>query len=338
MKPLKYLATIYAMALSSGMAATTDPVGFVNVTVKANSDALIAVPLNRASAFKGAIQSITGSTITVAGVSPAWSTNLFVQNLPAQPNTYALQLASGAQEGLTVKITASGANTITIQLTGGDSLTGVKTEAVDGAGQGDQVDIVPYWTPGSLLPATLPAGAQFFGYEGGATGTNLSSSQVYGYSGSAWEDDVTSEDATNTPIAFGSAFILRNNSGSDISVSMVGSVPMTSHRIRLANPTGGEQDIRIGYSSPIPEPISALGIPANAGDVIFGYDNAQSGINKSASKIYAFDGTGWVDDVSGLPVTASDALQPGFGYVYRKLATGSPQSVVWQDLQSYLAP
>lgn len=72
--------------------------------------------------------------------------------------------------------------------------------------------------------------------------------------------------------------------------------------------------------------------------MIFGYDNSTTGINKSASKIYAFDGNEWVDDVSGLPVTAADTLQPGFGYVYRKLATGSPQSVVWQDVQSYLAP
>ena len=43
-------------AASAQSTATTDPVGFVSVTVPAQSDAVLAVPLNRAAAFKGKIK------------------------------------------------------------------------------------------------------------------------------------------------------------------------------------------------------------------------------------------------------------------------------------------
>ena len=148
MKSLKYIATFTAIALNSALAATTDPVGFVSVSVPANSDAVLAVPLNRAATFKGMIQTISGNTITVAG-TPAWATTpaQFVQALPGQVETYAVQLASGTKEGLIAKIVSNTANSVTIQLDAGDDLTGVVAEDADAiANNGDQIDIFPYWT------------------------------------------------------------------------------------------------------------------------------------------------------------------------------------------------
>ena len=318
------LLTAIALAQSSLFGVSTDPVGFVSVSVPANSDAVLAVPLNRAAEFKGVIQSISGNVITVSG-TPAWTANAFAPGVTTN-KTYAVQIAGGAKEGLIGRITANGVDTITVTLDSGDDLTNIGTVAIpldpDGAGpltaQADQIDIKPYWTPGSLLGTNLPAATEFLGFEN-------------------WENGETGDDATHSPIKFGKSFILRNNSASPISLSMVGSVPMTAAVIRLSTlGNNTDQDQRIGFMSPIPESIINLNIPAQAGDIIFGFDNSATGKNKSASIVYAFDGTNWVNDETGDPLGINDKLQPGFGYMFRKFRTATPQTVVWRKLPSYL--
>lgn len=348
------LSLLVLASAGSGTAQTvsTDPVGFVSVTVKANSDATIAVPLNRTAAFKGVIQSISGSTITVAG-TPNWAANQFVQSIGTQNETYAVQLATGTKEGLTAKVTQNGTNTLTLQLTGGDDLSGVKSELADGAGNGDQLDVMPFWTPSSLFSTVPPVGFVISGFSAATPGVNSGSTEIYAHAGSnVWEDGITSDDATYTTLNFGSALVVRNNSGSDYTLSMVGAVPMSAQRIRISTKAGNTpQDNAIGYMSPIPEALStigdpsvqvgnqspnALGFPAQVGDSIVGFDNSQSGINKGASEIYTWNGSAWEDDILGGEIDYTVKLKPGFGYVYRKAATPSPVSVVWTHVQSYL--
>jgi len=337
------LLTAIALAQSSLFGVSTDPVGFVSISVPANSDAILAVPLNRAAEFKGVIQSISGNVITVTG-TPAWTANAFAPGVTAN-KTYAVQIAGGAKEGLIGRITGNGVDTITVSLDSGDDLTNIGTVAIpldpDGAGpltaQADQIDIKPYWTPGSLLGTNLPAATEFLGFENSGTGVNKAASEIYGATGSSWENGETGDDATHSPIRFGKSFILRNNSASPISLSMVGSVPMTAAVIRLSTlGNNTDQDQRIGFMSPVPESIINLNIPAQAGDIIFGFDNSASGKNKSASIVYAFDGTNWVNDETGDPLSINDKLQPGFGYMFRKFRTATPQTVVWRKLPSYL--
>lgn len=349
MKSLKYLATISAMALSTAMAATTDPVGFVGLTVKANSDATIAVPLNRAAVFKGMIQSISGNTVTVAG-TPAWTTapQQFVQALPAQTNTYAIQLASGTKEGMTAKVISNTANSVTVQFEAGDDLSGVIAEDADGvAGNGDQIDIIPYWTPSTLFSVVPPVGLELAGFEAAGAGINFGASELYIHVGANdWEDGINGGSAPHTPLRFGSAFVARNNSGTAYSATFVGSVPMTTCRIRLSTKAGGlAQDQYIGYQSPIPEPLAtasnpnALGFPVQVGDTIQGFDNNVSGINKGADEIYIWTGTAWEDGINGGDVTPGvQSLKPGFGYIFQKAATVTPTSVVWVHTPGYLQP
>jgi uncharacterized protein (TIGR02597 family) len=338
MKTSKILYSLAAIALAqvSLQAVETNPVGFVSVTVPANSDAILAVPLNRAATFTGVVNAVAGNVITVTG-TPGWTANQLIFNGPGdagtdQLNTYALQLASGAKEGLIGKITAHGTGTnptVTLTLDAGDDLTGILA--------GDQFDIMPYWTPGSLFSSAPPTATELFGFDTAGAGKNLGASEIYGYTGSAWEDGVTGDPATDTPLRFGSAYIVRNNSGAAFSLSMVGAVPMSKVRIRLSTLANNvDQDIQLGYSSPVPESVISLGLPAVAGDAIIGFDNSAIGKNKGAATIYAFDGTQWVDDITGDPLDANTKLQPGFGYIYRKLKTATPQTVVWSHLQSYL--
>ncbi len=339
MKAPKILCSIAALAfsLTASHAVETDPVGFVSVTVPANSDAVLAVPLNRSSEFKGVISSIAGNVITVTG-TPGWTANQFVQSLPGQIKTYAVQIASGVREGLTAKITANTTNTLTIQLPTGDNLTGV----VSGA-SGDQIDVLPYWTPASLF-STITDGTELYTFVGSnglpAAGTYAAPSMLYVYDtiSGGWIDQLLETAVNHDALNFGSAILVRNNGASSLTLSMVGSVPMSKHRFVFGTQAGAtEQDVRIGFSSPVPELLSSVGLPAVEGDQLLAFNNAASGKNKAPASILVYDGTQWLDSGTELAVPTFQLL-PGNGYIFRKAATVGASNVVWTDLQSYLAP
>jgi len=318
--------------------AVTDPVGFVSVTVPANSDAVLAVPMNRASVYKGVINSISGTTITVAGISPAWGNNQFVQALPTQINTYAVQFASGVKEGMIGKVTGNTANTFTISLESGDDLTGVKSETVDGAGLGDHIDIMPYWTPLSVLGSTVPVNTQILNFDLVGAGVNNAATGSYGFDGANWVNEDSFDFADHTPLYFGKAFILRNNNGSPLTASIVGAVPMSKHRILLRTLVGGgvDQDVRIGFSSPVPQTVGSIGLGFSEDDQLLVFNNASTGKNKAPSQTLFYTvADGWVDD-GFTPVGTTFMIQPGQGYVFRKKGTASPTTIVWTSLQSYL--
>ena len=346
MKKPKLLCAIAAVALAQGslFAVNTDPVGFVSVTVPANSDAILAVPLNRVAEFKGVIQTISGNTITVSG-TPGWVASQFVQSLPGQPKTYAIQIASGAKEGLTGTITANGTNSVTVTIDSAETLAGIGSADVpvdpDGAGpltaQADQVDIMPFWTLGSLIPNSTAglSGSKILTPNVTSSGTNLSSGGIFESDGTNWYDGDFNI-ADNTILPFGKSFTIRSG-GSALSISMIGSVPMNKHRFALRTVANGtDQDIMIGYSSPVAEPLSNIGLGFNDEDQLLVFDNTASGINKSASQIYVYTASsGWLDGDFN-PITSAIKLQPGFGYVFRKKSTGAASTFVWSDLQTYL--
>jgi len=340
MKTPKIICTVAALAFSitTSQAVETDPVGFVSVTVAANSDAVLAVPLNRASEFKGVISSISGNLITVTG-TPGWTANQFVFNGPLdvgtdQIKTYAIQIASGTKEGLTGFISANGTNTLTVVLDAGEDLTGVLAGA-----SGDQIDILPYWTPASVFTSLPASGVELYLFPTNDAGVNHSPGTIYELAGTSWLNQDTGAAVGNSPLAFGQAFVLRNGSASSATVSMVGSVPMSKHRILLRTLAADTpQDSRIGYLSPIPEAIGSVGLGTNPGDELHVFDNSAVGINKSPVTILEFTGTAWLNQDSGANVNTSFMMQPGQGYLLRRVGTASPSTVAWSDLQSYLSP
>ena len=334
MKTPKILCSLAALALAQGslFAVNTDPVGFVSVSVLAHSDAILAVPMNRTSEFKGLTSALSGTTgtvtISVAG-SPGWTAGQFAP-LTTANKTYALQFASGAKEGLILPITGNDVNTVTVTVSATDNLTGVLAN-------GEQIDIMPYWTPAALITSP-PLATAILGFNTSGAGIDRGPGEIYAFDGTNWQDDVNGGPPVNhTPLPFGTSFVLRNNSGATYNLSMVGSVPMTKFRVLIATlQANTTQDIQIGYMSPVPESLTSLEFPAVAGDSILGFDNSEAGIDKGPTLIYAYDGTKWVDDVLGGDVPSTVKLQPGFGYVFRKNQTASPQSLVWTHLPGYL--
>lgn len=323
---IRTLITCWLAVSGMAMAQLTvfsDPVGFVSVTVPAQSDAVLSVPLQRTEVFRGTIASISGNDVTLSS-TPTLTPGV----------VYALLVSSGSKEGMIARITAQSGATVTVTLGAGDDFTGVATGA-----SGAQAAIMPYWTPASMLPTTAPVGTQLLGFENAGSGVNLSSTKIYVHAGSgAWEDAVSGADASAAPLAFGTAFVLRNTSGSGLTVSFVGDVPGRRHRLNLATLAANTpQDIRVGYRSPIFETLDNVGLGGAAdGDQILGFNNAATGFNKSATLLLIMDGGVWKDQVSGNPVGATFQFTPGFGYIYRKAATPSPSVSVWSDLPGYL--
>ena len=74
-------------AFSQTATATTDPVGYTTASLLANSDTLVSIPFTRPAAYTGAIASISGSTITLAG-SPGFTASQYVYASGTQSNTY----------------------------------------------------------------------------------------------------------------------------------------------------------------------------------------------------------------------------------------------------------
>lgn len=340
---IKILSSVIAVGIAStafGQYAT-DPVGFVSVTVKSNSDATIAVPMNRSSEFKGTISSISGTTITLNG-TPGWTNGQLEPLAPSGTGskTYAIQFASGVKEGMVARVIGNSQNSVTVVLDAGEDLVNVVVGAA-----GDHVDIFPYWTPATLFSVVPPVGFELAGFEAPGVGINLGASELYVHAGgNVWEDGINGGELPNAPLRFGSAFVARNSSGADFTATFVGSVPMSLSRIRLVTKAGGvAQDQYIGYLSPIPEALAtvtnpnALGFPVSTGDTIQGFDNNVLGINKGADEIYVWSGTEWEDGINGGAVTPGvQSLKPGFGYIFQKAPTVSASSVVWSHKPGYL--
>jgi uncharacterized protein (TIGR02597 family) len=330
MKSLKYLATIYAMALSSAMAATTAPVGFVSVAVPANSDVALGAPLGRAAEFQGVIQSISGNTVTFAG-TPNFGANIFVYSAGVQAKTYFLRVDAGTKEGLILPIVTNGTNSVEVTIPAGDDLTGINTVLANGTGE--QVSIAPYWTVGTLFSGAI-AGTQILVTSSIAAGINLPTT-TYTFNGTNWLKGPTP--SNDDILLVGQGLTVRNNNTTTpLTLSVTGSVPMTAHRMRLSTLAANtRQDIRIFYNSPVPEIIgNVFNVGSLApGDQLLYVNNAAAGKNKPTVTL-VWNGTNWLQGPT--PVTTTFTLLPGQSYLFRKNQSVSPSSVVWTDLQSYL--
>lgn len=337
MKRIQFTLTLLAASAGLGLLqaqVVTAPVGFVSVTVPAASDAALGAPLSRAEEFQGVIQSISGNTITVAG-TPGWTANQFVYASGAQPKTYFARIDTGAKEGLIATIASNTTGSLTVTLPSGEDLTNVSTNEalVSPATVGDSISIAPYWTIGTLISGAIP-GTQILTIPKNVAGTNLAVS-TFTFNGTNWINGSTiSNDVTLAP---GEGVLIRNNStATALTLSITGTVPMTSHRVRLSTLAANtKQDARIFYNSPIPEVIGNVFNTSAliAGDQLLFIDNTTTGKNKPVSTL-TWNGTNWIQGAT--VVTTTFLIQPGASYVFRKNKTTSPSTVVWSDLQSYL--
>ncbi|QYM77607.1 TIGR02597 family protein [Horticoccus luteus] len=342
----------------AALATPSDPVGALQLTLRGGSDTMVSLPLHRPALVETTTASRSGAQLTLAADLPS---------LPAE-GAFALVM-TGPLEGAVLPITASSARTLTVE-PGAFDLSILATDAVDGAGAGSVVAVIPYWTLDTVFPlgagitvspSRLVARSQVLLFDSTRTGTNQAASDVYFYfSGNGtyvagWYrfGDMTKLCGT-TRLPPGRSFIVRQPAGSDGSLLVTGAVQMAAYRVPLATLAAGvDQDNAVALPVPVTLTLDASALHESgafaaspsrlvATDQLLVFDNTTPGINKSATAVYFYfagNGTyaaGWYRFGDMAHPAGSITLKPGEGYVIRRHATAQPDVRLWTALPSYL--
>ena len=353
MKRPFFLALALSSALFCGGSAlavsvATDPVGFTNLNLPAESDSHISVPFTRPPEFVGAIQSVTANTITVAG-TPNWPANKFVYAGGSQPNTYYALIGGGGssnpKEGRTFLITGSGSNTLTVDTSAGD---------LSGITQNTQVTVIPYWTLATVFPASdanvsfTPTSdpnapkTQVIVPNDAANGTNLPPLATYYYAANAgWraagDPNTNRGDDILLPDSY---FVVRNQNGAPgLPLTTLGAVLTKKLVTPLRTQTNSQQDNPAGIVRPLDVALNMTGlVPTDgsfgANDQLLVFSNAQIGFNKAPTAYYRDQNLNFawrrVGDTNPID-RGNDVIPVGTGFIVRKAPSGSGANVFWTN-------
>jgi uncharacterized protein (TIGR02597 family) len=367
----KYLLAFTALASAGfafGQTASTNPVGYVTIECKANSDTIVGVPLRQSAAYAG---SLNGAPDTVDPV-PAGFAVLTLSGTPglavdAFADTHYVKFTNttptpAAGDGQWFVITANTADTLTVDLNGGS------IAAVSGAG----LEIIKFWTlaelfkpaDSTILASTtgnaivestsqLIAGrrTQILIPNYAAVGTNASASDVYYENANIWKrvgDGATDKGAVQLwPDRY---FIIRHPSTVTQSTfyTTTGEVEGDDMGIALATRAAGAQDSQISLVRPVDVTLNGLGLGGTSAfmssdsqlvagrkDQLLVFNNAIAGQNKSASTVYYYHAGLWKSVGGGATDRGTDVIPAGTGFIIRKYQTVSGVTAVWENPPSY---
>jgi uncharacterized protein (TIGR02597 family) len=339
------LASLLAAAISTTASATTastDPVGFVTVIVNANSDQKIGTPMVSAPVFQGSASSVSGVNVEASG-------------LPGIAGSNYLLVTSGSAAGSWEAVNSVSGNNVVL----GNTISGFSS--------GDTFLIRPFWTLGTLLPGGggIPVSPDVFApvafvlvNNPSATGINIAPASLYFYHDGSqgpagWYDagDINAGIKNGVILSPEVSLAIRNSSASQISVPLVGSVPMNSLNIDVIASQVAQQDNAIYNQFPAGVTLETSGLAQSGAvgaspdvfsptDLLLVFSSSSSGINPSPSSIYLYhDGSqgpaGWYDsgDINaGLKNNVE--LPPGSAFIVRKAAGSSSAS--WNPNVPYL--
>jgi len=365
---LAVLASLTSAAHAQNV--TTDPVGAITITLKGNSDTLVSLPFHRPVALETQVSSITGNVINISA-SANITGNQFIYSAGNQTNHYYVQFTSGNRAGMFYTITANTPTTITVDGAGDTGLTGnvgtsdtfrvipyctLNTLFPNGQGINQSAG----FTGGQRKSA-------IFVVDNVSSGFNLAAlTSYYYYNGSSspgagWRQAGDTGNLTNDVVIYpDNYFFVRNSIAGDTQLTLVGAVPQSKFATPLSTIAGNTtQDNFIGVSVPVSVTLASSNlqqsgaflastgfIGAQRGDQLFVFDNTVATINRASVATYYYyggsnsGGPGWrlAGDPNGnTAIHDNDAIfQPGNGYIIRKKATTSPQSVIWTFAPAYL--
>jgi uncharacterized protein (TIGR02597 family) len=318
-KTISLLATASLFTLSSLSAVETDPVGYLTTSIPANSDGLLSPALHRQAAYSGSVESVSDAdTIAVSG-TPNFTSDEYAGG------AYFMLFTSGDREGLWAVVDGNGIDSVDLTFVTQD----LGTVANDKVVADDTFQIIPFWTPRTLLPeAATTHGTQLLVFSRTQPGINLSASSTYTlFETFGWYAGAT--DVNDFPIYPDESVVVRNKSANPIALVQSGNVPMAAYRTVLSAASSGvQQDIRLTTGLPSSVAIRDLIDPGSigVGDQILIFNQAQTGENKSASITATyFETFGWY---AGATELNDYLLEPGQGFVYRKAASNSTDVVV----------
>jgi uncharacterized protein (TIGR02597 family) len=347
--------------LHAQSSVTTDPVGFVNLTANAASDATISLPLHRPNALQTTVSSVSGNVITVAATMTA---SQFVYSSPSQTDHFYIHVRTSANSSVAgnwYQISANDASTLTV-------VPVVSTTAqTDGLQSGDTVEVIPFWTLNTLFPtgkgidSTTSLSAlqtQILQMPQASAGINPSAQAVYiYYSGpgatAGWYNAGTLTAANDLYFVPDSYLILRNV-GSAKTIALTGAVPMGNSSTYVETLAAGKaQDNLLVNPFPVAQTLSQLNLVqsgvitgttslASLSDQLLVFSSSSTGYNVAASQvlIYWTGGqgavNGWYDagTLAG-PLDTTLTIQPGMGFVIRKAASQSASASRWTAATPY---
>lgn len=306
-------------------AVTTDPVGYVTVTVNANSDLKAAITLTQTPTFTGSASSVTEGTVDVSGTIGDVTTE----------RHFAL-VTSGNLAGQWFEITTSTPNSFTVE----------EDLEAEGLAASDSLRVFPFWTLATLLPnggglpvTTDPSDIQGFVLtnDPSATGTNLPTSGTFFYldngSITGWFDGggVPADDFPLSPDTY---ITLRNLSDSTADVVVTGAVPTSPIGSKILSRSAGEQDNQVPNPYPAELTLGASQLfedgvvrattdPNSVLDFILVYPSTADGLNPATTSTYFyfdngtisgyFDGGGNPADSAIIPAGAAVVIRRGVG-------------------------
>jgi uncharacterized protein (TIGR02597 family) len=361
-KRLHLTVAALCMAAVPAIAQTTavsPPAGFVSLPLLANSDTRISTPLTRPPVFTGAVTTPlpgAGSTVTVSG-SPGWAANQFgpAGGIPTHYAIFGPAAAAYAAEGKFFSISGNGANTLVLDLSG-DDISSVPANA--------QVQVIPFWTLGTLFPAS-DAGVSFIASasqfarqteillpNSAAPGTDTAVAATYYFTAGSWKkfgDGTVNHD--NDILWPAESFTVRNKATGTTLVNL-GGVELKKVTAPLATQAVGKQDNFVAIVRPVDVALKDLGLTTNNAfvtspsqfartDELLVFDNTAVGTDKSASATYyrlagaVNPDTGWRK--FGAPATdaGNDIIPAGAGFVVRKAAAAGGATAFWTNDKTY---
>jgi uncharacterized protein (TIGR02597 family) len=328
---------------------TTPPVGFNTVTCLPNSDTYCSVPFAQTWDFQGLISgtpSVAGdqATITPQGTI-SWTTDQFA-------GLYFVRILTGAKAGMYFQILNNATGTLTIDLAGGN-LTGVAN--------GDGFAVSKFWTLSTLFPPSTQTTIVVSGSTAGparrtevlipdifGNGTNLAPNRKFFLHNTIWKEATTGFPVSdNFILAPDTYFIVRNNHPT-ITVATTftasGIVELNPVSAPLATLVGVKQDNAVQTGRPVPVKLKDLDLISSGAflgsggtggpqrrDELLVYDNATTGINKSASATYFYNTTtsNWRQATLGFPVADDIEIAPSSGMLIRKYQTADGATTAW---------
>lgn len=329
---LRYLILSIGAALAAQAVTISysPPVGGVTKPAAADSDTLVSVILTRPPAWRGVASSSTNETISVA-TTPNWSINLF-----AGSELHYVRMLSGNLRGHYFIITGNTADTLIL-----DS-AGLNLGLI---ASGDVMEIVPFWTLGTLFPnsqagiaytsTTVPVltKTQLLFFDATAVGINRPASSTYYHYNGAWRKvGQPSNISYDNMVIYPDTFFIQRNSTAATALAYTGRVqPSYLGTVLEASITQNDNFVAIAY--PIDITLDQLGLTSNSftpttvpvltKDQLLWFDPDGNGTNRPAVHTYYYYNGAWrrVGASSSIDY-GSVVLKAGSGFIIRKAANG----------------